>query len=173
MKAADRIRCGVASPIAALLLVGSGVSVAAVAFSAGPAAAAPIHVSDDASFRTAWDSSANDTIILDADIHLSVGTCDDADRESVSTPITIDGQGRFKIVQDCAGQRILFHDSGGNVTLRAATFTGVSNGSTGAPPPEHSTRSPLSVTPPPPPVADNNPNPHPSALELTPAAATP
>src|SRR5260370_18964549 len=131
MKAADRIRCGVASPIAALLLVGRGGSGAAIAFSAGPAAAAPIHVSDEASFRTAWDSSANDTIILDADIHLSVGTCDDADRESVSTPITIDGQGRFKIVQDCAGQRILFHDSGGNLTVRAVTFTRGSNSSSG------------------------------------------
>src|SRR4030088_146085 len=107
MHAPGRIRRRIASPVAALLLVGSGVSAAAIAFSASPAAAAPIHVSDEASFLAAWDSSANDTIILDADIHLSVGTCDDADRESVSTPITVDGQGKFKIVQDCAGQRVL------------------------------------------------------------------
>src|ERR1700716_2938829 len=105
-------------PAPAAIFIGGAITAAAVVFSASPAAAAPIHVSDEASFRAAWDSNANDTIILDADIHLSVAQCDDADRESVSDPITIDGQGQFKIVQDCAGERVLFHDGDGNVTFR-------------------------------------------------------
>ena len=132
MSAVGGVRRRVASPIAALLLAGGGISAAAVAFSASPAAAAPIHVSDEASFRTAWDSNANDTIILDADIHLSVGTCDDADRESVNDPITIDGQGQFKIVQDCAGERVLFHDGGGNVRRVSKRRSSVAMASKGA-----------------------------------------
>jgi hypothetical protein len=133
MNAAVRIRRRVASPLAALLLVGSGVSAAAIAFTASPAAAATIHVSDEASFLAAWDSNANDTIVLDADIHLSVASCDDADRESVSDPITIDGQGQFKIVQDCAGQRVLFAGSNtGNITLRGVTIAGGSGTGDGA-----------------------------------------
>jgi predicted outer membrane repeat protein len=132
MNPAARIRRRVASPLAALLLVGSGVSAAAIALSASPAAASTIHVSDEASFLAAWDSNANDTIVLDADIHLSVANCDDADRESVTDPITIDGQGQFKIVQDCAGQRVLFADNGGNITLRGVTIAGGSGTGDGA-----------------------------------------
>src|SRR5260370_41535331 len=102
MNAAVRLRRGVASPLAALLVAGAVVSAFAIGFSASPAAAAPIHVSDEASFRPAWDSNANHTIILDPDIPLSTRTRDDADRETFNAPLTAAAQGHPKNVQDCA-----------------------------------------------------------------------
>jgi hypothetical protein len=118
-------------PVAAMALVGGGITVAALAWWAVPASAAPIHVSTEAAFRTAWDSNANDSIVLDADIHLGVGTCVRADRSSVNDPITIDGQGQFKIVQDCPGHGVLIVLSDSNVTLRGVTITGGSGSNAG------------------------------------------
>src|ERR1700726_4715786 len=104
MSAATRLRRGIASPIAALLLVGGGISAAAIAWSAAPASASTIHVSTEAAFRAAFDSNTNDTIVLDSDIHLTSAApgCSRASRHTVNAPLTVDGQGQFKIVQDCS-----------------------------------------------------------------------
>jgi hypothetical protein len=121
----------VAVPMAALLLVGGGISAVVVALPGAPAGATAITVVDETSFRSAWDSNLNDTIVLGADIHLSVGTCSSAVRTTAAGPITIDGQGQFKIIQDCAGNGVLEVDSQSNTTLRGVTITGANGSGSG------------------------------------------
>lgn len=124
---AVRIRRGLASPIAVLLLAGGGISAAAVSWWAAPASASTIHVSDEASFRAAFNSNANDTIVLDADIHLTSATgCSRGTRTTANNPLTVDGQGQFKIVQDCPGLGVLsvLSPNTTNLTLRGLTVTG-------------------------------------------------
>jgi predicted outer membrane repeat protein len=96
-----------------------------VVVAAGPAAASTTHVSTETDFRNAWNSNANDTIVLDADIHLSSGGGGRAVRDAgVDGPITVDGQGKFTIFQEQSGNGVLGVQSNSNVTLRGVTLTG-------------------------------------------------
>jgi predicted outer membrane repeat protein len=96
-----------------------------------PAAASTIHVNNEVDFRNAWDSNANDTIVLDADIHLTCPGGRAVRDAGVDNPITVDGQGQFKIVQTCSGNGVLGVESNSNVTLRGVTLTGATDAGEG------------------------------------------
>jgi len=116
-----------------MLLVGAGISAGVVALWAAPAAASTIHVSNGADFIAAFNSNTNDTIVLDADIHLTNVLCSRGVR-SVNGPITVDGQNQFKIIQECTGFGVLrVNDTdSSSVTLRGVTITGGNQAGDGA-----------------------------------------
>ena len=120
----SRARRVVAALGAALFLGAGGAAgtLALAAVQAAPADAAT--VTDEASFRTAWDTDT--TITLDADITLTCAAGGEAVRTSTA-PFTLDGQGHT-ITQSCAGDRVLHvNETGGNGIVQHVTITGGSN----------------------------------------------
>jgi len=113
-------------PAAAALTLGA-VSVAVLVASATPASAATDLVTTEAQFRADFNSNSFDTLVLQNDIHLTGCTPGSrAARTTANNPLTVDGQGQFKIVQDCDGFGVLTVPSPdtSNVTLRGVTITG-------------------------------------------------
>ena len=101
---------------------GAAGTLALAAVQAAPADAAT--VTDEASFRTAWDTDT--TITLDADISLTCAAGGEAVRTGTA-PFTLDGQGHT-ITQSCAGDRVLHvNETGGNGIVQHVTITGGSN----------------------------------------------
>ena len=127
-------RRAVGLPAAAMILAGGAISAAAIAWWAAPASASTIHVNSEGAFRTAFNSNLNDTIVLDSDIHLTSTTgCSEAIRDTANNPLTVDGQGQFKIVQDCPGFGVLLvpNPDTTNLTVRGLTITGGTNSNDG------------------------------------------
>jgi len=101
---------------------GLGGALGLVAVQASPAGATT--VTDETSFRTAWDTDT--TITLGADITLTCAGGGEAIRTGTD-PFTLDGQGHT-ISQSCAGDRVLHVDSGGgDGIVQNVTITGGSN----------------------------------------------
>ena len=129
MDGATRVWRRAVGVTAAALLVTGGLTAVALVVTVTPASAATDLVTTEAQFRTDWNSNSFDTLVLQNDIHLTSPGCTIATRQAAASgPITIDGQGQFKIVQDCPGHGVLLDDANGNATLRGVTITGASNG---------------------------------------------
>jgi Right handed beta helix region len=118
MNAAVRIRRGVASPLAALLLVSGGVSAAAIAFSATPVAAATV-VSTPADLVSAWSTATS--IQFANDITLTCATSQ-LNRSSTNGDVIVDGQGHT-LSETCAQATMVVTGGADSVTVQNLTLT--------------------------------------------------
>jgi hypothetical protein len=119
MHAAVRIRRGMASPVAALLVLGGGVSAAAIAFSATPVAAATV-VSTPAELATAWSTATS--IQFANDITLTSATQCNLERTATNGDVTVDGQGHT-LTQTCIGPTLEVTGGADSVTVQNLTLT--------------------------------------------------
>jgi hypothetical protein len=88
----------------------------------GPVPAGATTVNDESSFRAAFADVGETSIVLGADVALGCGA-GWATRTS-TTPVVIDGQGRFAITQTCPEVEALASFGSGSVTIRDLTLRG-------------------------------------------------
>src|SRR5260370_42672188 len=97
-------RRALGAPIAAVLLVGGGISTAAIALWAAPAGATT--VTTEAQLRAAFDTDSS--IVLANDINLTDCAAGDLTRNTGGAALVLDGAGHT-IDQTCGGHRVMFN----------------------------------------------------------------